>query len=252
MVVDNPERLTTFEISRPIIGGFQGFLDKAQLCSNEVFGTEATTFVEAPGSHPDTKRLIGVQSSRTSISDSRSARLILFERYAPEKMRLHGSFRNAVDELEQNADPFFEYVGMSSPSQKPPNRGLEATLRRIGLRYDIPDQDSFRVRLDGVIQKSGLPGKNLSLEFALTPAVEDEATAMLFEQSEVCIRALAHHGRKSVYPTSGSSINVPFAEIPADTEPGQRAEFLEVVKGYLPIAVVLGSLSINQARQFDG
>jgi hypothetical protein len=227
----------------------RAFLDKTKLCSDDVFGTEATAFIEAPGSSPETKKLIGVQSSRSSFDDSSTSRLILFERHAVEQMHLHKSFRNALDRLETDADPYYEYIDATTSRHKP-DKSIEATMRRIGLRYDEPNQDKLRVSIDGLVTRNVTVLNSTHEELALIPSAESKVTAMLAEQANVCIRGLAYHGRKSVYPYTPAILSMPFAKIPRDITPDQRSEFIQSIKNYLPIVVQLGSLSINQIRHY--
>ncbi|CAN5711309.1 hypothetical protein BH23PAT2_BH23PAT2_05250 [soil metagenome] len=252
MIIDNRENFTSIEISRPVVDGTKKFLDKIARMGDQIFGNDVSTLIQ-DGDIDDEgfQKMIGVGSARLRLYQSGQLRFLMFERRATPQMHLQGSFRNALSKLEAQADPFFEHSNPVQGYQDETDRGLEATLRRIGYSHDIPQQGDITIKCDGLaIKTDGILDPRNGSELALLPAVDDKVTTMFVEQTGLCVRALAHHGRKSVYPMSPEFLHIPFGRLPRETEDVERSHFIQGVKALLPLTVTLGGINTQITHQY--
>lgn len=254
MITHYQKQSTSIEISRPVTNGVREFLDQARMYGNEIFGDDVSAIIDSGDEErPGYRKLVGVGSPLLSLYHLADIRLIMFEKRAPAAMNISGTFRHALFRLGSDADPYYEFVSECNDLGEKNDTSLEATLQRVGLKHDIPEQTDFVLPCDNIALRSDgiFDGRNGG-ELSLVPAAESHVTAMLVEQAGLCVRALAYHGRKSVNPMNPDIINVPIGRLPKDVSDAERQQFISRTKRLLPVYLTLGYVNTEFTRQHNG
>ncbi len=253
MAVQRSEDFSSLEIYRSVTAGADHFLDHVSHAGARIFGFVVNSVVAEPqlqetedGGEEAIVAINGIWTPRLDVYRPANLRLALLSRSAPTRMNYANNFRRAVGRLTDTADQE-AYKPIKRPMEdeddletQPRQKSLASKLDQIGLKYDVVDQQHLELPFHALDLPVDPPHEHLGQEVSLLPDPKKRETMMLVEQSVMCAHYLGMLSTKAAYPTSPTSINLPFACLPVDAAPDETSEFLEAVEQLLPLRLALG------------
>lgn len=243
------EAFTSLVIYRGVEEGATHFLDHVREAGEQIFGYEVHSVTpevcidESDESGDSTIMSIrGIPTPRLDLYKQRDLRLYLLDKYAPTRLNFSSKFRWAASKVINAADYIPHKRTKRSEGEEAQRHGgsLARRFYQIGLQYDILDQKHLELNFNAVTQPVELIHDYLGQEVTLLPDATDRAFMMLLDQAKLCVRGLGMHSAKVGYPECRRALQLPFARMPLDATPEQRADFIKAVEERLPVRFILG------------
>lgn len=227
-----PDEYSSLLIFRRVSGA-EEFLAQAAFWGDKIFGQDTVGLVEVDSDDTvedygfDTKQLVEVGLPRVKLVDPDEMILHIFERGAPKELNLGGRMRFAVRKTITSVEKVYRPVSRESPtgSEKFRTSSIFETTDRIGLQYDVYDQQDVRLLCSGVTAPIGYDSNAFNLSLLLHPALN--TTRMLVEHARTYLSGVGDHSKKVVYPASTTMLHIPFATLPSDTTERQGHDYIE-------------------------
>ncbi len=240
------EPLKTLELFRPVSGAEQLSAVTRQ-AAIDIFGeTEVDVFPQA------TDEEFVVDGMRIPLVRLVTAGHPLATVLRPEELEfkhvqlssprdLHGSFGWAARRLIARAERIaFPVKRDGAEHIKWRTSPLYSSLDRIGIEYGVADQNEVKIECTAVETPVDMGADGHELWLTLNPFAK--TTQMLAEQSRMCLRGMAGHSKKHVYPVSPSPNGIHFATMPRVVSERQGKEFQKRLAKCFPLQLVLGGV----------
>jgi hypothetical protein len=234
-----------FEVSRPVIEGAEDFLAIANY-AGRLISEDTSSGLVVPDEYAPSRvvngedglvsrdgHIIGRQRYRVYSE----LRLPILEWGAPGNLNHRSDFSSAVGKLSQRK------VGEGGASERV--HTVHSEVKRIGLKYDVPGEDSpIKVDCRSIIrtQSAHKPG----YELALVPEPDSEFVDMFIEEHQAYLGALRKMARfRHVKIDERYTPLIPFMSFEAGVEPREIRKFvarLEDGDGLVDVGLTLGGV----------